>query len=140
MLSEHFSRNMLQRKFIVFLALFLIHQSCSIQASEDKSKGSACTLSKTSPAPEVTPWNATHIKVTWENVLVNCKKKDIQALYVIVNQTMHATTEDFMDMIESGANEAFLERSPCLEHKVYLKLHLAESNMKASLSDKTEYL
>ena len=133
---------MAQRKIIVCFCILLLfhHQVYSGQASEDEdSSGTTCTLSKTSSAPEVTPWNATHIRVTWEKVLADCPPKNIKTLYVIVNQTMNAVTEDHMKKIESGATEAFLDRGPCLEHRVYLMLYVPESDMKVLWSDKKRY-
>ena len=135
------SHNMPQRNIIVCFALllFLCHQVYSGQARDEESNGSACTLSTTSSAPEVTPWNATYIRVTWEKVLADCPPKNIKTLYVIVNQTMNAVTEDHVVKIESEATEAFLDRSPCLEHTVYLRLHVPDSGMKVLWTDKTIY-
>ena len=131
---------MLQRKTKVFFALLLFQTLLSSsQASEEESNGSSCTLSKTSSAPELTPWNATHIRVTWEKVLANCPQKDVKTLSVIVDTTMNAEIVHAEEKIEPGTTETFIEKSPCLEHTVYLRVRLAGSGTDVLWTDKTIY-
>ena len=105
-------------KNTVFLALILLLGQGGVEGSEVGS----CRLSSEFPAPEVIPWDTSSIKVSWKKVFVNCLRKEVRGLKVMVETTMNADSEHNIYNVKFEDNEDILTRPPCIEHIVHLVL------------------
>ena len=54
--------------------------------------------SKQETKPSVTPFNSTHVKVSWRNVFYNCKKTDIVGVVFFLNNKKVPKAADEVSM------------------------------------------
>jgi len=121
------------RKLVVLLLLF---QTGNIHTQESDD---ACRLSSEFPAPEVIPWDTKKIKVSWDKVFVNCKKKDVKTLVVKVDTDMNGVNDPFTKDAIFEDNEIILDKRPCIRHDITLKLIFFHNEKLDLLSSTNNY-
>ena len=101
----------------VFITLLtVLATSTLIQGKE----GSECKLSSNpdEARPVVTPYNSSHIKVSWDKVFQGCRQEDAASLNVI--------SGIIITPVKLDQEEVLFRHSPCLEHSVMLVLKYLE--------------
>ena len=101
------------------LVLILFFRARTINAQES---GAGCRLSTEFPKPEVTPWDTSSIKVSWDKVFVNCQREDIKDLQVKWETQYNADFGRFEKSVKFENKTSVLEARPCLRHTVHLVL------------------
>ena len=118
------------------LVLILFFRARTINAQES---GAGCRLSTEFPKPEVTPWDTSSIKVSWDKVFVNCRREDIKDLRVKWVTQINAYFPRFAKSVKFENKTSVLEARPCIRHTVHLVLKFIDDSRFTLESERTHY-
>ena len=73
--------------------------------------------------PKVTVANSTHLHVSWHGLFTGCSSDDVSSMMAVAEHQVQNTDSQKITIVDFEEKEGLLPLNPCLEYKIYLRIH-----------------